>query len=907
MRRGLRWLTSLFQSRRAFDADMRDEFAFHVEARTTALVGQGWTPEDAARQARIEFGSIAGYEERTRTAGGLTVIDDFRRDVQFGARMLRRQPGTALVIVLTLALGIGANTAMFSVVDAVLLRKLPVPHPDQLVLFSSDASEGTQTSNTPPEGTWRLFSSEVYDALRARPLPFASLAAFASADSTVTTRVLESSTGTSSDTRSVAHLVSGTYFEVLGAPAALGRTLTPAEDRAGAAPVAVVSDHFWKTSLGGSPSAIGQVVRVNKTAFTVVGVMPESFFGTRVRSAPDLWVPLVWQPQVQLRESIIVRPDYYWLSLIGRLEPGQSQQAAQTAVTAALRQFLTDRAGSSIDDAARDRIARVGVEMASGARGISTGRAKNVTPLTLLLAAVGLVLLIACANIATLLLCRAASRGHEVSIRRALGAGRIRLVRQWLTESLLLAVVGAAAGLLVAYWTAPWLLTFFPAGPLRATVNLPVLMFATGIALVASGIFGLAPAIQAGRADALAALRSSGRGTAPRRRGVGAMEPFVIAQIAVSLVLVVAATLFVRSLFNLEREPLGFDQNSILLAKINPRLAGYTSADVGALYRRLYDQVSLLPGVESATFARYSPFGGNFSSFSASVDGYTPAPNEDLQLEAVEIGPNYPQTLGMPLVSGRAIGLADTAGAPLVAMVNEAFVKRFFPTSSPLGHRLRLNDDFEIVGVVRDALFHDARDQMIPFVFVALLQETSQRALDCEIELRVNGDAERLAADVRRVVAATDSRVAVTRTRTLRTQVLDTFGPQRLTAGFVMAFASFALLLAAVGLYGVVAYNVARRTKEIGVRVALGAARADIVWLVVRDTLTWLAAGITLGAIAAALLGRFVASQLFGVTARDVSSFAIAALALATVAIIASLLPAGRALRIHPTTALRTD
>ncbi len=385
------------------------------------------------------------------------------------------------------------------------------------------------------------------------------------------------------------------------------------------------------------------------------------------------------------------------------------------------------------------------------------------------------------------------------------------------------------------------------------------------------------------------------------------MEPFVIAQIAVSLVLVVVATLFVRSLFNLEREPLGFDQNSILLAKINPRLAGYSPADVGALYRRLYDQVSLLPGVESATFARYSPFGGNVSSFSASVDGYTPAPNENLQLEAVEIGPNYPQTLGMPLVSGRAIGLTDTAGAPLVAMVNEAFVKRFFPTSSPLGHRLRLSDDFEIVGVVRDALFHDARDQMIPFVFVALLQETSERALDCELELRVNGDAERLAADVRRVVAATDSRVAVTRTRTLRTQVLDTFGPQRLTAGFVMAFASFALLLAAVGLYGVVAYNVARRTKEIGVRVALGAARADIVWLVVRDTLTWLAAGITLGAIAAALLGRFVASQLFGVTARDVMSFAIAALALATVAIIASLLPAGRALRIHPTTALRTD
>jgi predicted permease len=907
VRRLLRWAASIFRSRRALDADLRDEFAFHLDARTEALSRQGLTPEAARRQARMEFGSLPAYQDQTREATGVKLVDDFCRDMQFGLRMLRRQPGTAIIIVLTLALGIGANTAIFSVIDAVLLRPLPVTDPNSLVLLSSE--QGTETSNPPPKGVWTLFSSSAYDSLRADRLPFVSVAAFAGSTDVVAAQVLgQSGNGTPDDAiRLRAHLVSGNYFDVMGVSAAPGRALAPDDDRPEAAPVAVISNRCWRDIFHSDADIVGRVVKINRTAFTVVGVMAASFFGERVESAPDFWVPLARQPDIQLRESVIIRPDYYWLDLIGRLAPGQSRPAAEIAVTAALRQFLTANAGSSIDETARARIQSARVAMVSGARGISIAREQDARPLTLLLIAAGLVLLVACANVATLLLCRATARGTEVGVRQALGASRARLVRQWLTESALLAAMGAASGMFIAFWTAPALQAFFPSGPVAATINGTVLAFTTGIMVIASTVFGLAPSLKASRVDTLAALRSTGRGTARRRRAFGATDPFVIAQIAVSLVLVFGATLFVRTLLNLEREPLGFDRDNVLLVRINPRVAGYAPADVGGLYRRLYDRVAAVPGVEHVTFARYSPFSHYFNRSDASVEGYTPAPGEDLLVQSVEVGPDYPQTLGMPILSGRAIGVDDGAGAAPVAMVNEAFVRRFFPASSPLGHHVQMSSDYEIVGVVGDALFHSARDQMIPFVFVPMLQQTSQSALDCEIELRTRGDASGLAPAVRQVVAETDSRVIVTRAQTLHAQVLATFESERVAAGFVGLFASLALLLAAVGLYGVVSHSVVRRTKEMGVRIALGAAGPDIVWLIVRETLIWLGIGLTAGAVASALAGRLVASQLFGVTPRDLTSLSMAAAILVVIAMVASLIPATRAIRIHPTVALRAD
>lgn len=903
MRRAFKWIASLFRSSRAVDADLRDEVAFHIDARTETLMRRGLSPDAARRQARVEFGSVPGHQERAREAAGYMVLRDLFRDIQFGLRMVRRQPGTAIVIVLTLALGIGANTAIFSVVDAVLLRTLPVTEPDRLVLFSDDPSQGTRSSNAPLEGVWNLFSSEVFEHFRAAHLPFTGLAAFTSGDDAVAAHVSE----TAAPVRASARLVSGNYFDVMGVSAAKGRALAATDDTQAAAPVAVISDDGWRIVFQSDPNIIGRSVTINRSPFTVVGVMPASFFGEHIQSAPYFWVPLARQRDIQLREDLSQRSDYYWLNIVGRLTPGVSRPAAAVAVDAALRQFLTARAGAGIDAAARSRIEGVRVALASGARGISLARQKDARPLSMLLIVAGVVLLVACANVATLLLCRATARATEVGVRRALGASRTRLVRQWLTESALLAGLGGAAGLLVAAWLAPALQSFFPFGPITAGIDGAALGFATVAMLVATAVFGVVPALNASRVDTVETLGGARRGTAKRQRAFGATEPFVIAQIAASLVLVFGATLFSRTLINLERAPLGFDQDHLLLVRIDPRVAGYTPESVGALYRRLFDQVRVLPGVAAVTFARYSPLGGSTSQFGAAVEGYAPPAGEHLQLDAVEIGPDYPQTLGMPLVAGRAIGPNDDAGAPLVAVVNETFARRFFPNGSPIGHHVTLDREREIVGVVADALFHTVREATRPFVFTALLQDDSQRSLQCEIAVRTRADAGAMAADVRRVIEATDSRVTVMRARTLREQVLATFGPERLAAGFVSAFAGLALVIAAVGLFGVVSHSVVRRTREMGLRLALGADAGDIVWLIVRETLAWLAIGITLGAAASLVVARLVASQLFGVTPRDAASFGIAAAVLIVIGLAASLIPASRAIRIRPTIALRAD
>jgi predicted permease len=893
------WLRRLryLLNRRRLEADLREQ----VEAHRAEMA-------DPAR-----FGTLLRLREEARDAWGWRWLDSAAQDLRFALRAMRKVPGVTLVVLLTLALGIGANTAIFSVIDAVFLRPLAVTDPGRLVLFSTQSSLGTMSGGT-PDGTWRAFSSESYEFLRGAHLPLQGVAAFSGTgnDTVVLHRSgasqPQAAGAASTSLRATAHLVSGTYFAVMGASAAVGRTLTAADDRPNAPPVAVASDRFWRRRLDASPQAVGTTVTLNRLTVTIVGVMSASFFGEIVRTPPDLWIPLVWQPDIQLREPLRDHEDEYWLHLMGRLAPGETQAVAQAAATAALRRFLSAQAGSQLDARARDRISRTRIAMASGARGVSFERQADAAPLTLLMVAVALVLLVACANVATLLLCRATARRTEVAVRRALGASRGRLVRQWLTESAVLGALGAAGGVLVAHWVAPTLEARFPTGPVHVTLNRSVLLFTTGIALVSSLAVGVAPALRAGRVDPLAALRSAGRGTRARRRTFGATEPFVIVELAVSLVLVLAATLFMRTVFNLEGEPLGFDQTNVLAVKINPRLAGYTPADAPALYRRLDDRMAALPGVERATFARYSPFGGYTSSFSAKIEGYTPAPDERVQLETVEVGPDYPQALGMPLVAGRAIDRRDVTGATPVAMVNETLVQRYFPKSSPLGHHLTLdNQTFEIVGVVKDALFHNARDPMVPFVFTPMLQEHTRMALDCEFDLRASGDLEALAAAARQAVADTNSGLSVMRTETLRAQVLATFGPERLAAGFVGTFAGLALVLAAVGLYGVVSYSVAGRTQEIGLRQALGASGGDIVWLVLRETLVWLGIGLGLGAIAAEAGGRLVASQLFGVTPADVPSLVMAAATLGIVTVAASLVPAVRALRVQPVAALNAE
>ena len=531
----------------------------------------------------------------------------------------------------------------------------------------------------------------------------------------------------------------------------------------------------------------------------------------------------------------------------------------------------------------------------------------------MLMAVVGMVLVIACANVGGLLLSRSAARQDEIAVRVALGASRARLVRQLLTESLLLAGLGACCGLLIVRGVIDALLKLIvsPTTPVHATLSAPILAVTVAITVLAGLLFGLVPALSAGRSDLQTAIKAGGGGAGgARRRALGVSEPLVVCQITVSLTLLVGANLFARSLLNLERRPLGFDQDHVLLMRLNPRLAGYTEATVAGVYRSIYDRVSTLPGVRSATLARYSPLSGGSSVSSANVEGYALKPGERVEFETIQVGPAYPETLGMRLVEGRPLGLRDTMGAANVAMVNEAFVRHFFPDGHGVRRRFGFHNDasgIEIVGVLKDAQFHDAREEIKPIVFMPMLQEASQFALECELEIRTAGDPASVSNEVRQAVAEIDRNLPISDTRTLRAQVAGTFDSQRLAARLVSFFGALALLLASVGLYGVLAHVVQRRTREIGVRMALGAQRADVVWMILRDTLVLLLIGLALGVPLALGGGRFVQSQLFGLGAADPVSFSLAAVTLAAVAVVTGLVPARRATRVDPLTAVRAE
>jgi predicted permease len=838
---------------------------------------------------------------------------DWFKDVRFGARLLLQQPAFTALATLTLALGIGANTAIFTIFDALLLRSLPVREPERLVLFSAAPGEGT-SAGTPPIERWRLFSYDVYQHLRRQPLPFESLAGFRSGEAPVALRLAGASPAASSAERAQAHLVAGSYFQVMGVGAALGRTLTEEDDRPNAAPVAVISDGFWKSRLQADHSIVGKVAMVNGTAFTIAGVAPPEFFGERVRRPPDLWVPLIFQPQIELRPSFLERRDVYWLNMIGRLTRDGTREQAQTAATTALRQYLRNAEGGKLTAERERQIQQSRVELDEGAAGISGLRQRYSEPLHILIGVVLLVLLIACANVGNLLLARAAARRGEVSVRMALGATPARIVRQLLIESLLLAAIGAACAIVLARWVVGALLVLVvsPAAPVHATLNGPVLAATIVLAFVAGTLFGLAPAVQAGRVDLVTAMKSGTRGTAASRVRYSASGLLVAAQIAVSLVLLVGAGLFARSLFNLQQQALGFDRDRVLLARINPRLAGYKPSDVGVLYRKLYDRLRALPGVTNATLASYSPFSGATSKETVTVEGYTPKPGENVETENIYVAPSYAETLGIRLVAGRTIGPADGAGAPLVAMVNEAFVRRYLPGANALGRHFRLGEgdvakSYEIVGVVQDARFHDARDPIEPIAFLALLQDATQFALSAEAAVQTAGDPAAAANELRQAIADVDRNVPVNDPRPLGAQVSQSFDTERLAARLVTAFGALALLLACVGLYGVVSQAVARRTNEIGVRMALGAERRDVVWMILRETLALVGAGVAVGLPAALGAARLVRSQLFGLGAADPASFTIAAVVLTIVAIAAASFPARRASRVDPMVALRYE
>jgi predicted permease len=839
------------------------------------------------------------------------MMETLVKDLRYGLRGLLKRKGFAAIAVITLALGIGANTAIFTLVNAVLLKSLPVQKPEELVLFSDVTGEGTSIEDRPATGVWKRFSYASYEYFRNHNQSFQDIAALRSGESRLSVRRTDVQDAAAA--RAWGHLVSGNYFSLLGVRAARGRVLTPDDDKPSAPPAAVISHRYWQQELNSDPSVVGKNFIINGTNFTVVGVTPSEFFGERVRRPPDFWLPIAFHPQIELTESYLTNKQAYWLMLMGRLKPGVSMEQAEANVNLALRQHLTEEAGSQLTEDRKKGIQNTFVTLVGGQGGISRLRTVYSKPLHLLMAIVGMVLLIACANVGSLLLSRAASRKAEISLRMALGATRGRIIRQLLTESMLLAFTGGVIGVLLAQWGVILLVRMVAATtPLDTRPDLGVLAFTAGVSIVAGLLFGLIPAVQASRANLSLTMKEKTRtGSGFMRLNLSSL--MVVMQVGLSMVLLTGAGLFAQSLVKLQNEDIGFDRNNLLLLGIDPRLARYKPNELPTLYQQLLDRLGSIPQVRSVSLATYAPMSGTSRTSSIKVPGYTPQPGEDQAAQDILCGPKYAETLGMPLLRGREIELRDTVSAPRVAVVNSSFVEHYFKDQNPIGRTFAFDETdggsrVEIVGVVGDIKSSsDARDKPEPTIYRPILQIADESAYAVTVHVRTVGDPSPLTSQVRQMINQVDDKIPIFGITTMNEQLHENVSRERLIAQLVSFFGALAMILACIGLYGVMAHGVARRTNEIGIRMALGARGGNIAWMILRETLYLVLAGLVIGVPAALLGARLISTQLFGLSPTDPLTLIAAAGVLTVVAMLAGYLPARRASRVNPLTALRYE
>ena len=846
------------------------------------------------------------------------MTDHWIRDLRYAWRQLRRNPTLTAVIALSLGLGMGANTAIFSLIHAVMLRNLPVRNPGQLVLLRWRSAKWP-TGMIMSGHRGMSLSFHAFEQARAENRFFSSVFGFAPLDFDGPS--VNMSTGGESTLIS-GEMVAGGYFSGLGVLALLGRALTDDDQRPGVSHVAVISYSFWTRRFGRDPLAVGKSMTLNGVPFTVVGITPPEFFGVQPGRAPDVWIPIVDEPNLRPWSSSppagrsMASGDWWWIEIMARLKPGVSEHQASAALNLAFQQQVSASIKPTPQGQSLPRL-----ELVPGSKGLDLLQRRFSQPLFILTAMVGLVLLIACANVATLLLARATARQREIGIRLALGASRARLIRQLLTESVLLAVLGGALGLLLAYWGSHSLLLLLSGtpgggGPITLDVHpdAAVLAFTAAVSLLTGILFGLAPAFRATRVEVTPVLKDSAGRTATggpgARRELGKLV--VIAQIALSLPLVVGAGLFVRTLENLENQDLGFNRQNLLLFGIDPARSGYQGTREMNLYGQLLERVQALPGVQSATLSRLALISGWQSEGIISVEGYQPTTNDEKYAQWNDVGPRFLETMGIRLLLGRGIEARDTATSPKAAVVNEAMVRRYWNGMNPLGRRFKIEGDagpkdaFEVVGVVQNAKYAELRDEPQPAFYVPYTQ-MPLRLGGVHFALRTAGDPMALIPSVFRAVHEIDPGLPLADVKSQTEQIEESVSQERVFAVLSSCFGLLALGLACVGLYGTMAYAVSRRTHEIGIRMALGAEGREILWMVLRATLALGVIGVGIGLPVAWMASRLVSSRLFGLQPTDPATVATAAVLLAVVSGLAGYLPARRASRVDPMEALRYE
>jgi predicted permease len=905
---------------RRFRARFRQEWEAELEYREELLAR--WDKLDWRNKLKLLWRSLGAFWDalwlqRQR------LEEDMYQDLRFGLRMLLKNPGFTIVAALTLALGIGANTAIFSLIDAVLLRMLPVTNPERLVLLRHANSRGTENT----------FAYRTYEQFRDQNQVLSGVLAYQALRMTV-------SVNGQMEPAVAGQLVSGNYYSVLGVNAALGRTILPDDDRApGETPVCVISHNYWQRRFGGDLAVVGKIIHLRGAPFTIIGVTPPEFFGLEVGSSLDISVPLTMQQQVTAEGSRF--------TVMGRLRPEVAMPQAHASLSLLYQQLCAEYSATNwmvkegFPNWLEERLV-----LESGSRGLSELRWQFSRPLLVLMSVVALVLLVACANVAGLLLARAVARRKEIAIRLSLGGARLRLVRQLLTESGLLASLGGLLGLLFASWGTRLLLPLLSQGEIPAHLNLSpdarALTFTVAVAMLTSMLFGLAPAFLATRVDMNSALKNDAPGLPMGRRGASMTfsKIFVVSQVALSLLLLIGAGLLVRSLRNLQQSDAGFARENVLVTKLEPAGSRYKTPELAARYDDLLRRVEAIPGVKLASLVGYSPMsrrewlvlGQNpeWARAPISVQDYASQPGAEMWINWMQVYPSSFATLGISLVAGRDFGPQDSqiwrpgpcSSAAQVGIINESMARRFFGSDRPIGRRFGFASArpvqcpdgvmrggagaIEIIGVVKDVKYTSLRNEGGEMFYLPFHQANTGYG-EMTLVVRTASDPTTVAAAVRRETRAPDPAMPVFEVEPLATQVAASLREERLLATLSSGFSLLALLLSCLGLYGILSYTVTRRTNEIGVRMALGADRRDLLWLVLRDALRLVLLGVAIGGPAALAAARLISSQLFGVSATDPGTIALSMLAMLVVAAVAAYLPARRATRVDPLVALRFE